>query len=154
MTALPPSSEPASPAPTDPVAVPPKTAAPRRNTDRAARRTLIACVAVVAGMVGAAYASVPLYELFCKVTGYGGTPRVAESNTTLTGERLISVRFDANVSTALGWRFEPEQPTVTARLGETVTVFYRLRNTGSHTTTGIASFNVVPELTGGFFNKI
>jgi cytochrome c oxidase assembly protein subunit 11 len=122
--------------------------------DRATRRTLIACVAVVVGMVGMAYAAVPMYELFCKVTGYGGTPRIARSNETQAGQRTLTVRFDANVSPALGWRFEPEAPTVEARLGETITIFYKLVNNGTHTTTGIASFNVLPELTGGYFNKI
>jgi cytochrome c oxidase assembly protein subunit 11 len=101
-----------------------------------------------------AYAAVPMYELFCKVTGYGGTPRIARSNENQAGERTLTVRFDANVSPALGWRFEPETPTVEARLGETITVFYKLVNTGTRTTTGIASFNVLPELTGGYFNKI
>jgi cytochrome c oxidase assembly protein subunit 11 len=126
----------------------------RRGNPRALRGTLAACVATVALMVGASYAAVPLYSLFCKVTGFGGTPRVAEANTTQEAIRKVSIRFDANVSPALGWTFEPEMPTIEARLGETVTAFFKLRNVGHRETTGIASFNVVPELSAGYFNKI
>lgn len=126
----------------------------RQADPRALRRTLAACVATVGLMVGASYAAVPLYSLFCKVTGFGGTPRVAEANTTKEAVRKVSIRFDANVNPALGWTFEPESPTVEARLGETVTVFFRLHNVGKRETTGIASFNVVPELSAGYFNKI
>jgi cytochrome c oxidase assembly protein subunit 11 len=119
-----------------------------------ARRTALACVAGVLVMVGLAYAAVPLYAIFCRVTGYGGTPRVVEANTASAVARTVTIRLDANVAPALGWRFEPESPTVTARLGETVTAFFRLTNTGRGTTTGIASFNVLPELSAGYFNKI
>lgn len=129
-------------------------ASSRRADPRALRRTLAACVATVGLMVGASYAAVPLYSLFCKVTGFGGTPRVAQANTTQEAVRKVSVRFDANVSPALGWTFEPEAPAIEARLGETVTAFFRLRNVGTRETTGIASFNVVPELSAGYFNKI
>lgn len=118
------------------------------------RRTAMACIAGVVIMVGLAYAAAPLYAIFCKVTGYGGTPRVAEANTTRRAERTVTVRLDSNVAPALGWRFEPESPTVTAHLGETVTAFFRLTNTGRRATTGIASFNVLPELSAGYFNKI
>jgi cytochrome c oxidase assembly protein subunit 11 len=118
------------------------------------RRTLIACAGVVVGMLGAAYAAVPLYDLFCKATGFGGTPRVASQAPGVTGQRVLTVQFDSNVAPGLSWRFQPEAPSVDARVGETKTVFYRITNTGKTTTTGIASFNVVPELTAGYFNKI
>lgn len=124
------------------------------NGPRNTRRTAIACVATVAVMTGLSFAASPLYTLFCKVTGYGGTPRIAAANTSTAAERSVRVRLDANVAPVLGWRFEPETPTVEARLGETVTVFFRLTNTGKTATTGIASFNVLPELTAGYFNKI
>jgi cytochrome c oxidase assembly protein subunit 11 len=133
---------------------PPGPRSPRSAAAPAVRRTLVACVATVAVMVGVSFAAVPLYSLFCKVTGFGGTPRVAASNTSQMAQRSISVRFDANVAPGLGWRFEPEVPTVEARLGETVTMFFKLRNVGTRETTGIASFNVVPELSAGYFNKI
>lgn len=122
--------------------------------DRAVRRTAIACLAGIAFMGGAAYAAVPLYELFCQVTGFGGTPRIATQASSHVGEKSYTVRFDSNVSAGLTWRFEPEVATVSARVGETKTVFYKITNTGSQAATGIASFNVLPELTGGYFNKI
>ncbi|MFO1147709.1 MAG: cytochrome c oxidase assembly protein [Alsobacter sp.] len=132
----------------------PTSHSPADRRARNVRRTLAACVGTVGVMVGLSYAAVPLYEMFCKVTGYGGTPRVAEANTTEAAARVVTVRLDANVSPALAWRFEPETPSVQAHLGETMTVFFKLTNTGRRTTTGIASFNVLPELSGGYFNKI
>lgn len=121
---------------------------------RAVRRTAVVCVSVFTGMLGMAYAAVPLYDLFCRVTGFGGTTMVATSAPSKTGERAFAVRFDANVAPGLGWRFEPEVPSISARVGETKTVFYKLTNTGKKPTTGIASFNVAPDMTGAYFNKI
>jgi cytochrome c oxidase assembly protein subunit 11 len=126
----------------------------RTASQRGIRRTAIACVAGTAAMLGAAYAAVPLYDLFCKVTGYGGTPRIATESSKQTGQRVFTVRFDANVQPGLPWRFEPEQASIQARVGDTQTVFYKIRNAGPAVVTGIASFNVLPELTGGYFNKI
>ncbi|KAA2234107.1 cytochrome c oxidase assembly protein [Salinarimonas soli] len=120
---------------------------------RSIRRTAIACTALVAGMVGAAYASVPLYDLFCRVTGFEGTPMIAKAPSARTLDRTITVRFDANVN-GLPWRFSAESPTVEAKLGETMTVMYKVENIGSQATTGIASFNVQPALSGAYFNKI
>ncbi|MCA1999380.1 MAG: cytochrome c oxidase assembly protein [Hyphomicrobiales bacterium] len=114
--------------------------------------------AMVAGgfcvMLGASFAAVPLYDLFCRVTGFGGTPMIASAAPAETGTREFTIRFDANVAAGLGWRFEPEMETVTIRVGEVRTVGYRLRNMREVATTGIASFNVTPEQTGAFFNKI
>ncbi len=121
---------------------------------RSIRRTAIACTALVAGMVGAAYAAVPLYDLFCRVTGFGGTPMIATSAPGRTLDRTVTVRFDANVTGGLNWRFSAESPTVQARLGETMTVMYKVRNAGPEASTGIASFNVQPALAGAYFNKI
>jgi cytochrome c oxidase assembly protein subunit 11 len=129
----------------------------REARDRATRRTAVACVAGIAFMGAAAFAAVPLYDLFCKATGFGGTPRVATAAPAPAGEtsgKLYTVRFDSNVAPGLAWKFEPEQPAVKLHLGETVTVFYKITNTGPRPSTGIASFNVVPEQTGGYFNKI
>jgi cytochrome c oxidase assembly protein subunit 11 len=105
-------------------------------------------------MLGAAYAAVPLYDLFCRVTGFGGTPMVASAAPAAAGQRVMTVRFDANVVPGLTWRFQPEVSSVDARVGETKTIFYKLTNVGPTSSTGIASFNVVPEMTGGYFNKI
>jgi cytochrome c oxidase assembly protein subunit 11 len=129
----------------------------RQARDRAMRRTVVACVSGVGLMGAAAFAAVPLYEMFCQATGFGGTPRIAAAapaaGAPSTG-KLYTVRFDSNVAPGLTWRFEPEQPTVQVHLGQTVTVFYKITNTGPRPSTGIASFNVVPDQTGGYFNKI
>ncbi len=121
---------------------------------RAVRRTALVCTSIFAGMLGMAYAAVPLYDLFCRVTGFGGTPMVAKSAPATAGDRRFTVRFDANVSPGLNWRFEPEVASVDTRVGETLTVFYKLTNVGDRPTVGIASFNVAPDSMGGFFNKI
>jgi cytochrome c oxidase assembly protein subunit 11 len=125
-----------------------------RDLQRKMHRTVIACIGIVAGMGGLAYASVPLYDLFCKVTGFAGTPVVREGNAANVMERTISVRFDANVSPGLRWTFQPETPEVTVKLGETTTVMYRIKNTGSAASTGIATYNVQPDLAGTYFSKL
>src|SRR3982074_1105330 len=86
------------------------------------------CGAVVAGMVGMAYASVPLYDWFCRATGFGGRTQVATGAPAQMLGRMITVRFDANVSGGLPWRFEPEQNSIQVRLGEVVTVNYVVTN--------------------------
>lgn len=126
------------------------------DPDRAKRirRTALACAGFAAGMIGLAYASAPLYDLFCRVTGYDGTPVVGTAGASRVVERTVSVRFDANVSPGLSWRFAPETPQVEAKLGETKTVFYRVRNDGSTARSGIATFNVQPGQAGAFFIKL
>jgi cytochrome c oxidase assembly protein subunit 11 len=113
-----------------------------------------ACGMVVAAMLGAAYAAVPLYDWFCRATGFGGTPQVATVAPSQMLDRKIRVRFDANVVGGLPWRFEPEQNWVDVRLGEVVTVNYRVINAAARETTGIASFNVTPPTAGAYFSKI
>jgi len=126
---------------------------PAPNSSRTIRRTALACAGLALGMVGLAYASVPLYDLFCKVTGFDGTPIVRASNGSSVLGRTISVRFDANVSPGLPWRFAPETPEVKVKLGETTTVTYKVTNTGSRASTGIATYNVQPDLAGAYFSK-
>lgn len=118
------------------------------------RRTAIACGTLVVAMVGLAYASVPLYDLFCKVTGFGGTPVRSDDNTSETTNRVIAVRFDSNVVPGLNWQFAPETPEVKVRLGETTTVLYKVTNNGTKPTTGIATYNVQPDLVGAYFSKL
>jgi cytochrome c oxidase assembly protein subunit 11 len=123
--------------------------------DRA--RNLRVASFVVAGffvMLGASFAAVPLYDLFCKTTGYGGTPMVASRAPDRTTDRVFKIRFDANVAPGLGWRFQPEFEEITLRAGEVRTVGYTIRNLRHEATTGIASYNVSPDQTGGYFNKI
>jgi cytochrome c oxidase assembly protein subunit 11 len=127
---------------------------PAPNSSRTMRRTALACAGLALGMIGLAYASVPLYDLFCKVTGFDGTPIVRASNGSSVLGRTISVRFDANVSPGLPWRFAPETPEVKVKLGETTTVTYKVTNTGSRASTGIATYNVQPDLAGAYFSKL
>jgi cytochrome c oxidase assembly protein subunit 11 len=127
---------------------------PAPNSSRTIRRTALACAGLALGMVGLAYASVPLYDLFCKVTGFDGTPIVRASNGSSVLGRTISVRFDANVSPGLPWRFAPETPEVKVKLGETTTVTYKVTNMGSRASTGIATYNVQPDLAGAYFSKL
>src|SRR3954469_16936281 len=118
------------------------------------RRTGWLCAAFVAAMVALAYASVPLYALFCRVTGYDGTPLVGRAPASQVLARTIAVHFDANVAPGLNWRFVPEMPQVELKLGETATVFYKVRNEGRAPSTGIATFNVQPGQAGAFFVKL
>ncbi|WP_425487054.1 cytochrome c oxidase assembly protein [Microvirga makkahensis] len=121
---------------------------------RRMHRTAFVCLGVAVGMIGLAYASVPLYDLFCRVTGFDGTPIVRDSNASEVLERSISVRFDSNVAPGLSWSFSPEKPEVTVKLGETTTVYYKVTNTGDKPATGIATYNVQPDLAGTYFSKL
>ncbi len=105
-------------------------------------------------MVGAAYASVPLYTWFCKTTGFGGTTQVAERGPDQILGRELSVRFDSNVAPGLPWRFEPEVNEVKVRIGEVTTVHYKVINQAAREITAQASYNVTPPQVGGYFNKI
>lgn len=118
------------------------------------RRTVLACSAAVLAMTGLSFAAVPLYNLFCKVTGFAGTPMVGTAATGKTSDRIVSVMFDANVAPALGWRFEAERTEIKAQVGVTQTVFYKITNTSSRPMTGIATYNVQPNQSGAYFVKI
>jgi cytochrome c oxidase assembly protein subunit 11 len=124
------------------------------DIQRKMHRTAFACAGIVVGMVGLAYASVPLYDLFCKVTGFGGTPITRDANNSDVMNRTVTVRFDSNVAPGLSWRFSPEKPDVKVKLGETTTVYYKVTNTGSKPATGIATYNVQPDLAGTYFSKL
>jgi cytochrome c oxidase assembly protein subunit 11 len=113
----------------------------------------LAILAVPLAMLGAAYAAVPLYQLFCQVTGYGGTTQVADGNPKGVIAREMRVSFDSNVDGGLAWRVVPSQP-VTGKIGTVETVTYRATNLGTKPLTGTAAFNVTPELAGVYFNKI
>jgi cytochrome c oxidase assembly protein subunit 11 len=115
---------------------------------------LASCFAVVIGMVGMSYAAVPLYYMFCRATGYGGTPNRADAAPGATGDRIITVRFDTNVDPALPWSFVPESRAVQVKIGEDKLVFFRAVNNGSAAIVGHAAFNVAPENAARYFNKI
>ncbi|WP_424629134.1 cytochrome c oxidase assembly protein [Bradyrhizobium sp. SYSU BS000235] len=112
------------------------------------------CGFVVALMVGASYAAVPFYNWFCRATGFNGTTQVATSAPTQTTERRIAIRFDANVSGGLPWKFEPEQTEINVKIGEVVTAYYTVTNQAARPTSGLASYNVAPLTVGAFFQKI
>lgn len=112
------------------------------------------CIAFVGGMVGASFAAVPLYRIFCQVTGYGGTTQRVEQASTRVIDRKITVRFDANTNGALPWDFHPDQREVTMPIGETVQIGYTATNRAATATRGRAAFNVTPLVAGAYFNKL
>ena len=118
------------------------------------RPLALALALLAAGMVGAAYAAVPLYDLFCRATGYGGTTGVASAPAPEVGERVVTVRFNADVQSDLPWRFAPVQRAVTVRVGESALAFFRAENLGDAPLVGTATFNVTPQVAGVYFDKI
>ena len=118
------------------------------------RRVAVLSALFVACMVGLAYASVPLYRMFCQVTGFGGTPQRAEVAPDKTLERRMTIRFDANTAGSLPWIFEPVQRLLEVNVGEENFAHYRATNKSDHAVTGSAVFNVTPDTTGAYFNKI
>lgn len=127
-------------------------AAPTPQARRNKRLALI-CVATFAGMVGAAYASVPLYKLFCQVTGFDGTVRRAEAAPATVLDRKVAVRFDANIRD-LPWTFTTEQVSQDIKLGASGLAFFKVTNNSDQPQTGRAIYNVVPEQAGPYFQKI
>jgi cytochrome c oxidase assembly protein subunit 11 len=129
---------------------------PQTSKPKLRRDMVIAgcCGVFVAAMVGAAYASVPFYNWFCRTTGFAGTPQVSEQAPDHILGRTVTVRFDSNVTPGLPWKFVPEQDTITLRIGEVATVHYKVINLAARTITAQASYNVAPPQVGGYFNKI
>ena len=128
-----------------------------KTQGKAERRNLsvaLAMAALVFGMVGMSYAAVPLYQLFCQVTGYGGTTQRAEQLPDTVLDRVLTVRFDANLARDMGWEFKPVQRQVEIRIGDSALVHYEARNIAKKAITGTATFNVTPEAAGQYFNKI
>jgi cytochrome c oxidase assembly protein subunit 11 len=128
--------------------------------DRQAKRTsrhgpvALLLVGLVACMTGLAFAAVPLYRLFCQVTGYGGVPQRAEQAPGEVLDRTIRVRFDANVDRALPWSFVPVDRVVEVKIGETGLAFFKATNMSDAPVDGTAVFNVVPEQAARYFAKI
>ncbi len=129
-----------------------------------ARKTRTAVLAFIGAlaMLGVGYAAVPLYELFCQVTGFGGTTqRASESDAALaerlgasSGGKTISVRFDGTTAKGVPWTFRPEQVTDTVTIGQRDMAIYLARNNSDQPVTGTATFNVEPEQAGAYFNKV
>jgi cytochrome c oxidase assembly protein subunit 11 len=118
------------------------------------RIVALSLAALVAGMIGMSFASVPLYRLFCQVTGYGGVPQRADKAPGEVLDRTIKIRFDGNVDGSLPWTFAPVQQTMDVKIGETALAFFKASNNSSTPVTGRAIFNVSPELAGRYFTKI
>jgi cytochrome c oxidase assembly protein subunit 11 len=128
-----------------------------RNQDQKPKRhrtVALPLAGLVAVMIGLAFASAPLYRMFCQATGYGGVPRRADAAPTQVLDRTIRVRFDANVDRDLPWEFAPDQRAIDVKIGETATAFFKASNKSNVSVTGRAVFNVVPEQAGRYFTKI
>jgi cytochrome c oxidase assembly protein subunit 11 len=117
-------------------------------------RVAIVLASLVFGMVGLSFAAVPLYDLFCRVTGFGGTTQIADALPDEVGSRTVTVRFDAMVDEKLPWAFGPEERSVSVRPGEPGLVFYTAENMAEETTVGTAVFNVTPPKAGRYFHKV
>ena len=117
-------------------------------------RTAVLCLGLALGMLGVSYAAVPLYDWFCRVTGYAGTTQRAEDTTGEILDRTITVRFDANTASDLDWSFKPSQRAITLRIGEKAQTHYVATNPDNDASWGTASFNVSPGAAGQYFNKI
>jgi cytochrome c oxidase assembly protein subunit 11 len=129
----------------------------RAQNKKPLRRDMLvaaACGAFVACMVGAAFASVPLYNWFCRTTGFAGMPQVASHAPGEVLGRSLAVRFDSNVAPGLPWKFVPEQNEIKLRIGEVATVRYKVINQAARKVAAQASYNVSPPTVGAYFTKI
>ncbi len=118
------------------------------------QKTLVQTVGVVALMGGLAWASVPFYDWFCRVTGFGGETSVAESGSDVILDQTIKVRFDASTDRDMPWEFKPVERKMEIRLGETGLAFFEAYNPTDHPIAGSAAYNVTPFDAGGYFTKI
>jgi cytochrome c oxidase assembly protein subunit 11 len=126
---------------------------PSERDQRRNVRLALICGVTFFGMVGAAFAAVPLYRAFCQATGFDGTVRRAEAAPDTTLAKTVVVRFDANVRD-LPWSFKADQVEQTVKIGETKLAFFRVTNHANHPITARAVYNVVPEQAGAYFQKL
>jgi cytochrome c oxidase assembly protein subunit 11 len=121
---------------------------------RTSNRTIgIALASIIVGMVGLSFASVPLYRMFCAVTGYGGTPQIGKQEAPGATRQLITVRFNANTYPNLPWQFRPVQEEIRLPLGDEQLAYYTARNEAKNPVTGVALYNVTPDKAGKYFHK-
>lgn len=125
--------------------------ASRRRRNRA---TVVLLLSVLTGMIGLSFASVPLYSMFCRATGWGGTTQRASAAPKTVAGAFVTVRFDAETAPDLNWEFRPLTRAIKVRPGEPHQVFFRARNRGSEPVTGNAAYNVTPTKSGIYFDKI
>jgi cytochrome c oxidase assembly protein subunit 11 len=117
-------------------------------------RVAAICGLLVLSMAGLSFAAVPLYRLYCQVTGYQGTTQRAQKGSDVVLDRVVKVHFDANVAAELPWTFEPVQSSLDVKIGENTLAFYRATNISDKPTTGTAVFNVTPDAVGTHFQKV
>lgn len=117
-------------------------------------RTAVGAVAVVVFMAGLGWAAVPLYDLFCRVTGFGGTTQTASAGSEQILDQTVRIRFDASIERGFAWEFKPVERTMELRIGETGIAFYEAYNPTDEVIAGTASYNVAPYTAGSYFIKI
>jgi len=130
------------------------TTTPDDMQQRQHKTVALLLVGLVIGMVGMAYAAVPLYEIFCRVTGYGGTTNTADAAPATAIDRQMTIRFDSNINSGLSWEFKPVEVSQEIKVGEAGLAFYQARNLTNETLVGTATYNVTPQAAGYYFNKI
>ena len=115
----------------------------------------ISLIFVVSFMLFLSFAAVPLYKLFCQVTGYGGTPKIVNVEDEIkVSEKKIKIEFNSDINKKLNWSFKPEQRSIESKIGESILAFYKATNNGSKSITGIATYNVLPFEVAKYFNKV
>ena len=117
------------------------------------KKTLVILSGVGVAMLGLGFASDPLYDTFCKVTGYGGTPKIAEDNLSEVIDRTVTVEFDSNIAQNLPWNFRADQRRMDVKLGQSGLAYYTIENVSKQAVTGVANFNVMPVKAAPFFIK-
>jgi cytochrome c oxidase assembly protein subunit 11 len=123
-------------------------------TSRGNGAVVAVCALLVLSMAGLSFAAVPLYRLYCQVTGFQGTTQKAEKASDVVLDRVVKVHFDANTAAELPWTFEPMQSSLEVKVGENTLAFYKATNNSDRPTTGTAVFNVTPDSVGAHFNKV
>ena len=126
----------------------------RGVSDKAIKKTAFQMVGVVFFMGAMAWASVPFYDWFCRVTGFGGITQVADSSSGIVLNETVKVRFDASLERHMPWEFKPVQREIEIKIGATGLAFYEAYNPTDKPIAGTASYNVTPYEAGGFFSKI
>lgn len=118
------------------------------------KKTAVMLVGIAATMASLSFAAVPFYDWFCRTTGFGGATVTAEVAPDQILEQTILVRFDASTDAAMPWEFKPQQREMTVRIGENALAFYEAHNPTDRTVAGTATYNVTPDLAGGYFTKV
>lgn len=127
---------------------------PDRGRSRRHGVVALSCVAFIGAMVGVTYASVPLYSMFCALTGFGGATRVGAAAPQQVSDRMVTIRFDANVAAGLPWSFAPDRREMPVAIGATSLAYYKVRNQADREVFANATYNVSPPQAGAYFVKL